>query len=309
MRITNKILEILPEANPLYSVLFIYAKANEEEVICPKEYAQTFNISEEEVIGAFQYFQLKRFIHLRIEENLYIEFIENESREKLVLIKPQLVEEGAEEKSAEYTPEEIAYYQGFDEVKSIFDIAENTLGTLLNPLQQSAVLSLYESYRFTKEVIEEILHYAVKESRTRADSICEIAKNWDDIKVKSTTEEDIQEIIKALGVSKRDITPKLTSKIEAWQKEHSTEMILEACDRTIMKFAKPNLVYTEAILNDWHKKGIKTIAEMLKDNESHSNKLKEKSNSNKVSKFNNFERNNKYKVDYDKIIKELQDTY
>jgi DnaD/phage-associated family protein len=313
MRISNKILEIIPEANPLHSVIFIYAKAHEEKIICPKEYSKVFNTEEEEVIRAFQYFQLKRFIHLKIDEQLHIEFIEKNTREKLVLLKPELNMRGEEEDTeAEFTPEEIAYFLSFDEVKAIFDAAEKILGTLLNFLQQCAVLSFYENYRFTKEVIEEILHYAVKNSRTHSNQLYEIAKNWDNIKENNSSKDGIKEILKALSISKRDITPKITSKIEEWQESHSVEMILEACDRTIMKFCKPNPIYTEAILNDWYKNGIKTIEQMQKYNEAHSEnfeKFKEKVRPSKKSKFNNYKSSNRYKRDYATMIKELQETY
>ncbi|MCL1925111.1 MAG: DnaD domain protein [Defluviitaleaceae bacterium] len=321
MKITDDFLELLTETNPLYSILFIYAKTTAELEICPKKYAEKFKIQEEEVIKAFQYFQLKRLIHLKIEEKLQIEFIEkNENIErKLIIPQPRIVfpeeEQTMEENQNFYSPEEIAYYQSFEEVKEIFDIAENMLGSLLNPLQQSVILSFYEDYRFSKETIKEILKYSVENFRKRADQLSEIAKNWEDIKNDISHSENsnyasMNEILKALSVSKRDITPKLTSRINEWLKNHSKEMILEACDKTIMKFAKPNLVYTEAILNDWEKKGIKTIASMIKDNENHNEKFnrkfKEKSQSVKKSKFNNFENSN---IDYNDIVEKLQGTY
>ena len=296
--ITDEILKILPEANPLYSVLYIYALTKNEHQICPLSYAEKFNTTEEEVIKAFQYFQLKRFIHLKIEEKLYIEFIDSVKKgvEQETLI---LRFEPSEEKAL-YSPEEIAYYEEFPEVKTIFDMAENILGTLLNPLQQSVILSYYEDYRLDKATIKEVLTYAVSKNQTRADKLNDIAKNWQEIK-KSGSSTNLKEILDAMGISKRDITQKITSKINEWLEIHTHEMVLEACDRTIMKFAKPNPVYTEGILKDWEKNGIKTIEQMRLYND----KQKKETKAPK-SKFNNYSSNS---VDYSKVVEKLQNNY
>ena len=312
--ITDEILKIMQEANPLYSVIFIYAFTKKEEIICPLEYAKNFNTTEEEVIRAFQYFQLKRLIHLKIEEKLHVEFIEkgvekNEKQEseKVVLhFKPEInYEKNENYEKTLYSPEEIAHYQSFPEVRTIFDMAEQILGNLLTPMQQSVILSYYEEYLLDEKTIKEILTYAKLKNKTRPDSLDEIARNWSEIEKENKNNNEnknIKEILDAMGISKRDITQKITSKIDEWLKIHTHEMVLEACDRTIMKFAKPNPVYTEGILKDWDKNGIKTIEQMIAHNETHSENQKKP----KKSKFNNYENKG---IDYSKIVEKLQNNY
>ena len=48
--------------------------------------------------------------------------------------------------------------------------------------------------------------------------------------------------------------------VEKWQKDWSIDLsvILEACNRTMLKIQKADFKYTDGILDNWHKSGIKT---------------------------------------------------
>ncbi|MCL1935818.1 MAG: DnaD domain protein [Defluviitaleaceae bacterium] len=78
--LSQKFIESMQETNTLYSVLYIKALSTSDgkiSYICPKETSRLWNVSETEVICAFQYWQAKRFIHLIFEEKLKVEFIDN----------------------------------------------------------------------------------------------------------------------------------------------------------------------------------------------------------------------------------------
>jgi DNA replication protein DnaD len=55
-------------------------------------------------------------------------------------------------------------------------------------------------------------------------------------------------------------------------------VIIEACNRTMLKIQKADFKYTEGILDNWHKSGIKTLLDVEKADEIYAKHKSEKSN-------------------------------
>ena len=77
--------------------------------------------------------------------------------------------------------------------------------------------------------------------------------------------------------------------VEKWQKDWSIDLsvILEACNRTMLKIQKADFKYTDGILDNWHKSGIKTLLDVEKADEIYAknkaDKKSQKDNSNSGS--------------------------
>ena len=79
-------------------------------------------------------------------------------------------------------------------------------------------------------------------------------------------------------------------------------MIIHACETTVSSIGKASFKYADKILENWYKKGIKTIEEAKKESEEYAEK-QQKEHENKKSKnqFTNFSNQRKY--DYDALEK------
>lgn len=68
--------------------------------------------------------------------------------------------------------------------------------------------------------------------------------------------------MRALG--RGNLLPAQEKYIKKWTLEYrfSVEMIVKACEKTILKIGKPDFTYIESIVEDWHSKKIKTLEEV-----------------------------------------------
>ena len=75
----------------------------------------------------------------------------------------------------------------------------------------------------------------------------------------------------------------------------STDIIVEACNRTIMSVANPSFKYADSVLQKWKKKGVRTVADLkaIDDEYERSRETKaanasKKAAVSKTSSFSNF---------------------
>jgi DnaD/phage-associated family protein len=74
-------------------------------------------------------------------------------------------------------------------------------------------------------------------------------------------------ILQAMGQTTGYPTPSQRKYINKWLNEYQmpAELVLEACDRAAVQIGKPKFTYVDKIITDWHKKGIKTLADVEAD--------------------------------------------
>lgn len=110
--------------------------------------------------------------------------------------------------------------------------------------------------------------------------------------------------IKSLGKSEEDYISKWTTDYKL-----SLELILEACNRTILTIHEPSFKYVDSILTHWHKNQVTSLKDIKALDSAHHAKsaLKENKPAPKVStttnnKFHNFPQR---QYDYDSLQQQL----
>ena len=86
------------------------------------------------------------------------------------------------------------------------------------------------------------------------------------------------------------------------------ELIIEACNRTLMKLNKPDFKYADRILDNWASKNVKTLEDVKRLDETHA-KINPQAKAAKqpfvskgaANKFNNFTQRSYTKEDYQKM--------
>ena len=73
-------------------------------------------------------------------------------------------------------------------------------------------------------------------------------------------------VFRSFGITDRSVTPIENEFITRWFDEYnfSTELVSEACKKTILAVSKPNFAYAESILKKWHNAGITTLEDVKK---------------------------------------------
>lgn len=216
----------------------------------------------------------------------------------------------------------VAMCRDSQELTMLLRTAQEVLGKTLSHANQEMIINMVTYYGLPEEVVLTILsYYKSEKEKGRAIGtayISAMAKNWADEGITTLTAADEKlkelessdklwsEIITLTGIRHRNPTMKQRDMIKGWADEFDMQMISLACDIMKENTQKPSLNYVDKVLKNWHKKGIKTPADVDADNERYNNK-KEKANSKTIDKLQSkptydiaeIERHAMYDDDYD----------
>lgn len=280
-------------AQPVYANIYIYCFANAYNnriSINPTDLAQKFNILETDIFNSFYYWQDKNLIEIDVDKkgNITVEFMQEPKIAQItnisVLPIKQEVLKTAITKKPMYSPTELELYQNsHKEIGYIFDLGEKALGTLLDAKELGTIFSFYDWLRLPIEVIEELFLYSLEQGYKNLTYIEKIAIDWSNNNIKTKEDarahlqdynKDYRAILAALGQKRRDPAKKEIEYMDKWLKVYGLplEIILEACDKTIINLGKPGFSYTDKILESWHKANVSTIEDIKMLESSFNNK-------------------------------------
>ena len=120
-------------------------------------------------------------------------------------------------------------------------------------------------------------------------------------------------VMKALGISGRNLVDTEMNYIKKWSKEFGfdTQLISLACQRTISAIHQPSFEYVDSIMTSWHNNQVHTTEDADKLDAAYNKTKKvtvnttDKPIGTKRNKFNNF---NQREYDYDQLEKVLLTT-
>ena len=180
-------------------------------------------------------------------------------------------------KMPDYSTDDIeSMAQNAEDVRYLFQMAEQLLGKALKYHEMSLLLGFYDYLALTVPVIEVLLDYCVSNGKTNMRYIEAVALDWADNDI-TTVEDaesyiktfnvDYREILKALGLGKRDPSPVESAYMRRWLREWHLplDLVILACEKTIMQTGGTRFTYIESILDNWHKKNITTTDQAEED--------------------------------------------
>ncbi len=220
-----------------------------------------------------------------------------------------------------YSADAVRQFRQNESVAELFFIAERYLGRTLSATDINTILYLYDGLEFSAELIEYLVEYCVSKGHTSIRYIEKVALGWAASNI--TTVEDAKQaaglhgrsyyaVMKAFGISGRNLVPSETNFIRKWKSEYgfSDELIQEACARTMEAIHQPSFEYTDSILSSWHRNQVSRLSDIVKLDAEHQSKKKSAasvsaSKSASPNKFNNFTQRSD---DYDQLEKMLLTT-
>lgn len=263
--------DYMPEANPTVSIIYIYGLRMAEKFgteKCAEKTAEGLNILLSDVIKAFKYWHSKNLVKYNEEthEVIYI----NNQYEKIKEEPKPLIVLG---RRPAYSAKEIAHCIDNDEnVRLLFKTAEKCLNKTLSSNDLNTIFGFYDWLRMPLEVIEILLEYCVSNNHKSMRYIEKVAIDWaekgiitpelanEHIKTYNST---YRKIMAAFGQSGRNPVPLETEYMEKWLKKYkaSPELIIYACEKTVLNIGKPNFSYADKILKSLTEQGITTPVE------------------------------------------------
>lgn len=149
-------------------------------------------------------------------------------------------------------------------------IAEQYIGAPLSRADCESFAWLYDGLKMDSALLEYLVEYCVTNGRRSVRYMETVAVDWHRKKIKTVEQariytplhnKNLYAVMKALGLNSRQPAPSERKIIDRWFQEYgfSLDMVVEACNRTMVSIHEPNLNYVESILSRWKKAGISRL--------------------------------------------------
>lgn len=214
----------------------------------------------------------------------------------------------------EYTLDQLAEFKSRESTAELMFIAESYLGKTLSANDVRSILFISDKLHFSFDLIDYLLQYCIDRGKRDFRYIEKVAISWAEAHITTpeqaqtqTTkyDKDTYTVMNALGKNNQP-TPKEAEYIKRWYQIYgfTSDVILEACERTVLATDKHRFEYADKILNSWKTFGVHHKTDIAKADAAFATN-KKKSSAPSVSaknKFNQFKQND---YDFDALEKEL----
>ena len=194
--------------------------------------------------------------------------------------------------------------QGQEDLRQLYFVAEQYVGKPLTVTDIKKINYFFDTLGFSTDLIEYLIEYCVENGHRTFRYIESVALSWSDAGITSVEDAKIKtsnynknyfSLLNSFGIKGRSPAPAELEYMKKWFEEYGFELeiVLEACNRTITNTHKPDFKYTDSILKNWLKHGVKSLADITQLDFTF---LQQKANSKKAiekapakTRFNNFE--------------------
>lgn len=210
-----------------------------------------------------------------------------------------------------YSTEQLRAFKNSENTAQLLFIAESYLGRPLTPSEMKSILFFTDVLHFSDDLIDYLIQYCVDRGKKDFKYIEKVAVNWAEEgistpkqaqKFSTKYDKNVYAIMNELGKSTTP-TAREIEYISRWMKEYgfTNDIILEACQRTVLATDKHRFEYAEGILSNWKRENVHSKADIRKIDDLFQ-KRKAVPKTTTGNRFNQFAQN---AYDFDALEKEL----
>lgn len=172
-------------------------------------------------------------------------------------------------KPIQVPPEQIQELSANEDFVWVCNVVESYLERPMKPTEIQLITYLYGTLHFSRELILHLYDYCISMGKTACNYIQTVALSWHEQGIK--TPEQAQNasvrylasynaVSKALGLG-RSLAEIEKKYVDHWQNDWNMDLsvILEACNRTVLKLHHADFKYTEGILSHWNEQNVRTL--------------------------------------------------
>ena len=312
----------MPMANGDYVKIYLYLLhcVKSGKTLSVSSLADLFQCTENDIKRALKYWENKQL--------LFIEETADHEIASLSLTNGQAAPAAAEpvvtaptEKLApekhSYSAAETKVFKEQSEVKQLLFVCEQYMGKQLTRTDLETILYFYDQLQFSTDLIEYLVEYSVSKNKRSLRYMETVALEWHKKGIRTVEEakldskpyaKECYQVLKALGINNHDPLPTEVQYVTRWMSEYgfTIDIVLEACNRTIMQIHKPRFEYVDGILKAWKSAGVKHFADIEKLTAEHKNRTASKPQTKNdkpfTTRFHNFEQ---HTYDFEELEKKL----
>ena len=210
-----------------------------------------------------------------------------------------------------YTADQLRDFKADENTARLLFVAEQYLKKPLSANDMRTILFIMDKLGFSEDLTDYLIQYCVDRGKRDLRYIEKVAISWAEqgittqkqaASLSGRYDKDVYEIMRALG--KNNIpTETEVAYIDRWRKLYGFEndVILAACERTVLATDSHRFEYADSILTSWHKAGVHHRDDIRSLDENHRRSRTARPAAS-VNKFNQFKQN---EYDFDALEKEI----
>lgn len=165
-----------------------------------------------------------------------------------------------------YTADQLRNFKDKSNTSQLLFVAQEYIGHPLTVSEMKSILYFSDCLHFSDDLIDYLIQYCVDRGKKDFKYIEKVALNWAQSgvttpkqaeKFAAKYDKSVYTIMKELGKSSTPTTKELEY-INRWIKEYgfTTDIITEACERTVLATDSHRFEYAEGILSSWKKENV-----------------------------------------------------
>ena len=276
--------EFLAEANAAQIKVYLYLLRMTGNATSVSDMADKFNYTEKDICRALKYWEKNKLLTLNYDIDgsvVGVRLITPASAQKMntqtksfvpVAVSfnpsPEVTEEPEAFVKPTYSADDLRAFRDRDETSQIIFIAEQYLGKTLSPSDIRSLLFITDVLHFNTDLIDYLLAYCADKDKKNFRYIESVAINWAQNGVTTPEQaramsgrydKNVYTVMRALGKSSTP-TDKEAEFVRRWISEFgfSMDIIMEACERSVMSTDKNRFAYADSILKSWSQAGVAT---------------------------------------------------
>lgn len=329
--------EYMKDANDAQLKIYLYLlrMMSSHKATSVSDIADKFNHTEKDVMRALKYWEKHRLLSLEYDDAKNVSGIRllnvgSRPCADIVPLTPvvampvrehteQAVSEAASQDKASsyekpsYTLDELKEFKKNEETAQILFVAEQYIGKPLSVSEIKTILFFSDKLGFSSDLIDYLIQYCVDKGKKSFRYIEKVAVSWAQEGITTPKQaaryahkydKTVYDIMNALGKSCAPTRTEADYAIK-WMKEYgfTSDIIMEACERTVLATDSHRFEYADSILTSWHKGNVRHKADIKMLDEAYSRRKAAKTaRSPQAGQFNQFMKND---YDFDALEKEI----
>lgn len=220
----------------------------------------------------------------------------------------------AEPSKVSYSKEQLNGFLANDNFSMLLFVIEQYMGRPLSTKETNSIVYFYDGLKLSTDLIEYLFEYCVEHNKKSINYIEKVALSWASKNIHTIAEakeetsnhtDYVYQIMKAFGLSNREPAQHEKAMIAKWADTYcfDTDMIIDACNRTIKAIHQPSFEYADTILANWKNSNVSSLEDVKKADAAYAagNNIKPKQTASSKpanNRFNNFQQRDKKSDDW-----------
>lgn len=321
--------EYMKDANDAQLKIYLYLlrMMSAHMATSVSDIADKFNHTEKDVMRALKYWEKNKLLALEYDDaktltGIRLLDVNSKASADIVPLTPVVSMPSKETAPADkaagtnyekpaYTLDELREFKNNEETAQILFVAEQYIGKPLSTSEIKTILFFSDKLGFSIDLIDYLIQYCVDKGKKDFRYIEKVAISWAEENITTPKQaakavhkydKAVYDILKALGRTGQPTKAEADYAVK-WLKNYgfTSDIIMEACKRTVLATDKHRFEYADSILKSWNQGNVHHKADIKLLDEAYAKKKPAKQ-SPSSSQFNQFMHTD---YDFDALEKEI----